>query len=345
MDYRRYRVKPPKPSTLALALKGFFMDYVPRQRALSALTLRSYRDSLKLLLLYLAGEKGDPSQLTVEELSVEKITMFLQSLETVRENQISTRNVRLSAIHSFFRYLGGQYPEHLEQAQRILSIPFKRTGTREIEHFEFDEIQAVLKAVDIHQNNGRRDLALLGLMFNTGARVSEVTALNSTDLHLTAPHTVLLRGKGRKERTCPIWPETATLLQALVEQQDSSPSQSAPLFLNDRGTRLTRFGVRLILNRYVAKAVVRRPSLKGKRLHPHSIRHSTALHLLRSGVDLSTISHWLGHVSVNTTNKYLSIDLEAKRDALAKAKPFLKEAHSSGKWRKNRNLIAWLKAL
>lgn len=338
-------MKAPKPTALASALTSFFMDYVPRQRALSPLTRRSYRDSLKLLLLYSAGEKGDPSQLTVEELSVEKITLFLQSLESIRENRVSTRNVRLSAIHSFFRYLGGQYPEHLEQAQRILSIPFKRTGTREIEHFEFDEIQAVLKAVDTHQNNGCRDLALLSLMFNTGARVSEVIALNVADLHLTAPYTVLLRGKGQKERTCPIWPETAALLQGLVEQQNPPLSPSAPLFLNDRGTRLTRFGVRLILNKYVAKAAPRQASLKRKRLHPHSIRHSTALHLLRSGVDLSTIAHWLGHVSVNTTNKYLSLDLEAKRGALAKAKPFLKDGHSSGKWRKNRNLVAWLKAL
>ena len=338
-------MKPCKPSILALALKSFFMDYIPRQRALSPLTLQSYRDSLKLLLQYTAGAKSDASQLTVEQLSVEKVTAFLQSLETARDNQISTRNVRLSAIHSFFRYLGGQYPEHLEQAQRILSIPFKRTGIREIEHFESDEIQAVLKAVDIHQNNGCRDLALLSFMFNTGARVSEVIAVQIADLQLTAPCSVLLRGKGKKERTCPIWTETAILLQRLIEQHDLPPSKAAPVFRNDRGTRLSRFGVRLILNKHVARASARRPSLKHKRLHPHSIRHSNALHLLRSGVDLSTIAHWLGHVSVNTTNKYLSIDLEAKRDALAKAKPFLKDGRSSAKWRKNGNLIAWLKAL
>jgi len=330
---------------LASALKGFFMDYIPRQRALSPLTLQSYRDSLKLLLLHVAGQAGDPSQLAVEDLSVEKITLFLQSLEVVRENQVSTRNVRLSAIHSFFRYLGGQYPEHLEQAQRVLSIPFKRTVTREIEHFEFGEIQAVLRAVDVHRKNGCRDLALLTLMFNTGARVSEVVALATADFHLTAPYTVLLRGKGRKERTCPIWPETATLLHGLIEHHDPPPSPSGPLFLNDRCTRLSRFGVRLILNKYVAKAAARQASLKTKRLHPHSIRHSTALHLLQSGVDLTMIAHWLGHVSVNTTNKYLSIDLEAKRGALAKAKPFLKGGRSSGKWRKNRDLIAWLRAL
>ncbi len=334
-----------KSSTLSLALKSFFTDYVPRQRALSPLTLQSYRDSLKLLLQFAAGKKHDPSQLDVEQLGVEKVTAFLQSLESGRHNRVSTRNVRLSAIHSFFRYLGGQYPEHLQQAQRILSIPFKRTGTRQIEHLDFDEIQAVLKAVDIDAGDGRRDLALLSLMFNTGARVSEIVGLQTADLRLTAPCSVLLRGKGSKERTCPLWAETASLLLKLIEQNDLPPSQSAPLFLNDRGTRLTRFGIRLIMIKYVVKAALSRPSLKGKRLHPHSIRHSTAVHLLRSGVDLSTIAHWLGHVSVNTTNKYLCIDLEAKREALAKAKPLLKGRRHSSKWRQDRNLINWLSSL
>jgi integrase/recombinase XerD len=334
-----------KSSILALVLKSFFTDYVPRQRALSPLTLQSYRDSLKLLLQFAAGKKGDPSQLDVEQLSVEKVTAFLHSLEHGRHNRVSTRNVRLSAIHSFFRYLGGQYPEHLEQAQRILSIPFKRTGNRQIEHLDFEEIQAVLKAVDIDVGDGRRDLALLSLMFNTGARVSEIVGLQTADLRLTAPCSVLLRGKGSKERTCPIWTETAGLLQKLIEQNDLSPSQSAPVFLNGRGARLTRFGIRLILNKYVVKAALSRPSLKGKRLHPHSIRHSTAVHLLCSGVDLSTIAHWLGHVSVNTTNKYLCIDLDAKREALAKAKPLLKGRRHSSKWHQDRNLINWLSSL
>lgn len=321
------------------------MDYVPCQRALSPLTLQSYRDSLKLLLQFIAGKKGDSCQLTVEQLGVEKITAFLQSLETGRRNRISTRNVRLSAIHSFFRYLGGQYPEHLEQAQRILSIPFKRTATREIEHFDFEEIQAVLSTVDVELSNGRRDLALLSLMFNTGARVSEVVGLQTVDFRLTAPYSVLLRGKGKKERTCPIWPETARLVQRLIEQHDLPPSQATPLFLNDRGARLTRFGVRLILKKYIEKAASRRPSLKRKRLHPHSIRHSTAFFLLRSGVDLSTIAHWLGHSHVNTINKYLPHDLEAKREALAKAKPLLKSSRRSGKWHQDGSLIAWLTAL
>lgn len=334
-----------KSSTLALKLQGFFSDYLPCQRALSPHTLLSYRDSLKLLLKFVAGKKGDPSQLAVEDLTVERITAFLQSLETRRHNRVSTRNVRLSAIHSFFRYLGGECPEHLAQARRILAIPFKRTGSREIAYLDFEEIQAVFQAVEVGRRNGNRDLALLSLMFNTGARVSEIVGLQTEDLRLSAPFSVVLRGKGRKERTCPLWPETARLLQALVDQRADPAAQPAPVFLNAHGDRLTRFGIRAILNKYVTAAAQNRPSLRSKRLHPHSVRHSTAVHLLRSGVDLSTIAHWLGHVSVNTTNKYLSIDLEAKREALAKAKPLLNGKRRLGDWRKDPNLIAWLEAL
>jgi integrase/recombinase XerD len=334
-----------KSSTLALKLQGFFSDYLPRQRALSRHTLLNYRDSLKLLLKFAAGNKGDPSRLAVEDLTVESITAFLQSLETRHHNRVSTRNVRLSAIHSFFRYLGGECPEHLEQARRILAIPFKRTDSREIAHLDFQEIQAVFQAVEVGRPHGHRDLALLSLMFNTGARVSEIVGLQTEDLCLSAPFSVLLRGKGRKERTCPLWPETARLLQALIDQRGVPAAQPAPVFLNARGDRLTRFGIRVILNKYVTAAAKHRPSLRYKRLHPHSVRHSTAIHLLRSGVDLSTIAHWLGHVSLNTTNKYLSMDLEAKREALAKAKPLLNANRRLGDWRKDPNLIAWLEAL
>jgi site-specific recombinase XerD len=327
-----------------MALHGFFVDYLPQQRALSPHTLQSYRDSLKLLLQFAAGKKDDPSQLTVEQLPPEKVTGFLQSLETGRHNRVSTRNVRLSAIHSFFRYLGREYPEHLELTQRILSIPFKRTATRLIEHLDFDEIQALLKAVPTQQANAGRDRALLSLMLNTGARVSEIVGLETADLRLMVPCSVILRGKGRKERICPLWPETARLLQHLIEQRGIQPTQSVPLFLNHRGGRLTRFGIRLILSKHTNTATRQQPSLKNKRIHPHSIRHSTAVHLLRSGVDLSTIAHWLGHVSVNTTNKYLSVDLEAKREALAKVKPLLK-GRRLGKWRQEPGIIAWLMAL
>jgi len=338
-------MNPRKTSTLASTLHGFFTDYLPRQRALSPHTLHSYRDSLKLLLQFVAGKKGDPSQITLEDLTVERVETFLQYLETGRGNQSSTRNVRLSAIHSFVRYVGAQCPEHLAQVQRILSVPFKRSATREIQHLSFDEIQAVLGAIDRSTGPGRRDLALLSLMFNTGARVSEIAGLQTADLRLVPPPSIVLRGKGRKERTCPLWPETAHLLQKVLEERSVAPRPSVALFLNHRGQPVTRFGIRLILRKHLREAAKRTPSLKHKRLHPHSVRHSTAVHLLRSGVDLSTIAHWLGHASVNTTNKYLAMDLEAKREALAKAKPLLKGGRRSGKWHRDPNLIAWLEQL
>ena len=332
-------------SILAAALHGFFSDYLPRQRALSQHTLHSYRDSLKLLLQFVAGKKADPSQLTVEQLTVEQLTAFLQHLETGRKNATSTRNVRLSAVHSFMRYLGAHHPQHLAQAQRLLSVPFKRAGTREIHHLEFSEIQAVLQSVDLSAADGPRDFVLLSFLFNTGARVSEAVGLQACDLRLTTPASVLLRGKGRKERVCPLWPEIARALRTHLERQGTAQHEARSVFLNHRGEPLTRFGVRVILQKQLSRAVRKLPSLKDKRLHPHSLRHSTAIHLLRSGVDLSTIANWLGHVSVNTTNKYLTLDLETKRAALAKAKPILARNHRCGGWRTDRNLIKWLESL
>ena len=195
-----------KTSTLVSALHGFFTDYLPKQRALSPHTLESYRDSIKLWLQFVAGKRTDPTQLMVEQLTVEQLTDFLQHLEAGRENATSTRNVRLSAIHSFMRYLGAHHPEHLAQAQRLLSVPFKRAGTREICHLEFPEIQGVLKSIDLRATNGNRDFVLLSFLFNTGARVSEAMGLQACDLRLAAPASVLLRGKGRKERACRCFP-------------------------------------------------------------------------------------------------------------------------------------------
>lgn len=179
------------------------MDYLPQQRAMSPHTIQSYRDSIKLLLQFAAGKNADPSCLTAEALTVARITAFLHHLETGRHNQPATRNVRLSAIHSFFRYLGRENPEYLRQAQCVLSIPFKRTSIREIEHLDFNEIRAVIASVDRAQSNGLRDRTLLSLMINTGARVSEVVGLQASDLRLASPPSALLRGKGKKRKNLP----------------------------------------------------------------------------------------------------------------------------------------------
>ena len=332
-------------TSLATALHGFLTDYLPRQRAMSPHTVHSYRDSLKLLLLFVAGKKHDPSQLTLQQLTCKEITAFLQNLEARRNNLVSTRNVRLSAIHCFFRYVGAHHPEHLALAQRILSIPFKRSSLREIEHLEVAEIQAILGSIDRSTRSGRRDHVLLSFMFNTGARVGEVVGVQACDLFLDPPASVRLRGKGRKERSCPLWSETARSLRLHLEECRIAWHETHSVFRNHRGQPRTRFGVRYILQKHVHKAAAGRPSLKRKRLHPYSMRHSTAVHLLRAGVDLSTIANCLGHASINTTSRYLTLDLEAKRQALDKAKPILSGKQGPVSWRSDRNLINWLESL
>jgi site-specific recombinase XerD len=332
-------------TTLAVTLRGFLMDYLPQQRAMSPHTVHSYRDSLKLMLQFVARDNGDPSQLTVEQLTVEKIAAFLQHLEEKRDNSARTRNVRLAAIHSYFRYLGAERPEHLAQTQRLLSIPFKRTISREIQHLEYEEMQAMLDSIDRTTGEGQRDFALLSFLFNTGARVSEVVGLQVCDLRLDPPASVLLRGKGRRERVCPLWPETTRALLRHLDAAAIGLHEARHVFGNQRGYPITRFGVRWILQKHVRQTSRQVPSLKSKRIHPHSLRHGTAIHLLRSGVDLSTIAHWLGHASVNTTHRYLALDLEAKREALAKAKPIMGSKTKPGRWKSDRNLIEWLESL
>jgi len=333
-----------KIDVLALALQRFLGDYLPHQRAFSIHTIRSYRDSLKLLLLFVAGPKRHVADLTVADLTPAKIITFLDHLEAHRGNDAATRNVRLSAIHSFFDYLGAEWPEHLDQARRVLAITFKRTTHRIIDYLEAEEVRTILEQIDRRTVWGRRDYVLLALMFNTGARVQEIVTLQTTDLHLTAPHSVRFLGKGRRERICPLWPETARLLQQHLTDSGLDAPVSQALFRNHRGTPLTRFGARLILQRHVARASAVLPALKNKRIHPHSIRHATAVYLLKSGVDFSTIAHWMGHRSLNTTQKYTAIDLQAKRAALAKAEPVTKSKRLP-RWRTDNDLLTWLESL
>jgi site-specific recombinase XerD len=271
---------------------------------------------------------------------------FLHHLEVERRNIAATRNVRLAAIHAFFRYCAAEHPERIEHCQRVLAVPFKRTRSRPVEYLEFAEIQAVLGAIDRSTVNGRRDYALLASMFNTGARVQEIVALRVSDLRLESPPHLRLFGKGRKERICPLWSQTADLLRALLaERGTNQPRADQPLFVNHHGEPLTRFGVRYILAKYCTQARDAVPTLATKRLHPHSMRHSTAVHLLRSGVDIVTISQWLGHASVTTTNRYATVDLEMKRKAIEQARPIDETAAGIALWRSDASILTWLEAL
>jgi integrase/recombinase XerD len=336
----------PKPNAIARMLRDFFADHLPHVRGSSPHTILSYRDTLVLFLRFVADRrKRSVSKLDLDDLGPTDVLAFLGHLEANRHNLVATRNVRLAAIHAFFRYCATADPTRVEHCQRVLAIPFKRTGSRPIHYLEYDEIQAVLTSVDRTTADGRRDYALLATMFNTGARVQEVVTLCVRDLQLEALPQVRLYGKGRKERWCPLWPQTMEILRVWLAEPGRDVSPDQPLFRNHRGERLTRFGVRYLLRKYCSRAKVTTPALGRKRLHPHSMRHSSAVHLLRSGVEITTISQWLGHASVATTNRYATVDLEMKRKAIEKARPTDFGSDGPAPWRTDASILEWLEGL
>jgi len=313
------------PTDLGRDLVKFFEDFLPAQRGLSPHTIRSYRDAMVLLLQFASRDAKRPvERLNILDLTCERIARFLASLETERHNGIATRNARLGAIHVFARFMAAHRPEHLGSLQRLIGMPFKR-GAREapIEYLERGEMDALLNSIDRTSRLGRRDYALFALMFNTGARVQEVLDLRVRDVRFEAPAQVRLLGKGKKTRVCPLWPTTARLLAKLISEADRTAEDSASrlVFTNARGSTLTRYGVRYLLRRYVKKASQAAPTLRDKKLHPHSLRHSTAVALLKAGVDFATISQWLGHAGLNTTMRYARADLDLKRQALSQVFP------------------------
>ncbi|MEA3291017.1 MAG: tyrosine-type recombinase/integrase [Pseudomonadota bacterium] len=339
-------MKSTSPNTLARALREFLGEHLPALRGMSPHTICSYRDSLSLLLRFVAADKRRPvDALDIVDIGPHEVVAFLKHLEQERHNTPATRNVRLAAIHAFFRFLAAQDPRHLEQCQRVLGVPFKRTRIEPVAYLEYEEIQAVLATIDRTTPDGQRDYLLLATMFNTGARAQEMLNLRPFDFQLVRPYQVRLFGKGNKERICPLWSETAKLLRSFLASRKLPPHAVDPLFVNHRKEPLTRFGLRYILAKYCKRACESTPTLRHKRLHPHSMRHSTAIHLLKAGVDPVTISHWLGHASVNTTNRYAMVDLEMKRAAIAKAKPVGAKKEPAAAWRRNASILEWLESL
>jgi site-specific recombinase XerD len=327
-------------------LREFFADHLPRVRGMSPHTVCSYRDSVTLLLRFLAERHGhDVVQLDFDDLSPDSVIAFLAHLEENRHNTAATRNARLAAIHSFARFAATNHPEHLELCQRVLAVPFKRARPRLVEYLEAREIAAILDAPDRATPDGRRDHALMLTLFNTGARVQEILDVRPSDLQLVRPLQVRLRGKGRKERICPLWPRTVKVLRAFLTERGVDATSTHQLFRNRRGEPLTRFGVRYLLRKYTKRATAVVKTLAAKRVHPHVVRHTTAVHLLQAGVDLVTIGHWLGHASVETTNRYAAVDLEMKRAAVAKARPMGRVAPAVAAWRNDRTILQWLEAL
>ena len=307
---------------IARFVQGFFHDYLSAQRGLSPNTILSYRDCLKLFLRFASQRVEKPAdKLTLENFDQKLVVAFLDDLEKTRDNSTQTRNNRLAALRAFFRYVLGQEPTVMAPCQRICEIPAKRTDHKTIEYLEDEEMKTVLESVDQRSRNGLRDFALLLFFYNSGARVQEVVDLEIADLRLQTPFQVKLTGKGRKQRVCPLWPETVEAIQNYLDQRDSDASEVPSVFLNANGNPITRFGIRYIVRRHAAKAAQVCPSVKSKKVSPHSIRHTSAIHLLQSGNSIDVIKAWLGHADINTTHGYVEIDMKMKREALEACQP------------------------
>jgi len=320
------------PNNLGRALVSFFQDYLPTQRGMSDHTVRSYRDAIVLFLRFVTQHAGRPVEsLEIGDLRPDLVTRFLADLEDRRGNGVATRNVRLAALHTLAKFLATEHPQYMSTLQAVLAVPFKR-GARSspMEYLQRDEVASLLESIDRSTVRGQRDYALFALMFNTGARVQEILDLRASDVRLDAPAQVRLTGKGNKVRVCPIWASTAQLLRPLCVAS-SSDGKAGPLFVNHRGESLTRFGVRYLLRRYMDLAAQKHPSLRGRSIHPHSLRHTTAVALLKAGVDFASISQWLGHASLNTTMVYARADLDLKRQALLQVFPDALAAPKAGR--------------
>jgi len=324
---------------VATWVRRFLLEHVVAELNLSRNTQASYRDALALLLPFAAKRRNHViDQLEVEDLSPEVVRLFLAHLEDERHCCVSTRNQRLAAIHAFARFVGTRSPEHLAWCAQLTAIPFKRTAKGTLPYLEKGEMEALLATSDRGTREGVRDHALLLFLYNAGARADEAARLTVADLDLGPSPAAKIVGKGNKTRLCPLWTSTATALRTLVVGR-TGPD---PVFLNRRRERLTRFGIYALVKRRAAQAAQRMPSIATKRVSPHVVRHTTAVHLLRAGVDINTIRAWLGHVSIDTTNIYAEVDLEMKAKALSECSI---PGAAGRSWHKQPGLMVFLKSL
>ena len=329
-------------SALAPALQAFFTDRLLEQRQASPNTVAAYRDAFRLLLAFAKTEIGkSPSDLDLADLDAPFVARFLSHLEKERGNGARTRNARLAAIHSFFRYVAFREPEHAALIQRVLAIPQKRAEKKLVTFLDRTEFEALLASPDQGTELGRRDHALLLLAIQTGLRVSELIQLRLEDVRLDrAGAHVRCRGKGRKERITPLTAQTARALRAYLKNRDTSAP--GPLFLSRLGGQMSRDAVERLIETHRASAAERCPSLSKKRVSPHVLRHTSAMLLLQSGIDRSVIALWLGHESIVTTEIYLHADLSIKERAIARTAP---HRVRQKRYRPGDRLLAFLEGL
>jgi integrase/recombinase XerD len=329
------------PLKLGLWVRRFLLEHLVNERNLSRGTQRSYRDTLALLIPFVARRaRKTVDDLNTAHVSADVIKSFLAHIEDSRKCAISTRNQRLAAIHSLARFVGLRSPEHIAWCGEICAIPFKKCTQVPVTYLEKGEVDALLAAPNLKTAQGRRDHRLLLFLYNTGARANEAAQVLVGDLNLAHAFnrdlsSVRIRGKGNKIRHCPLWPQTVRELVPAIEGRGSTEH----VFLNRYNRPITRFGIYNLVKRYAGRL----SSLKAKDISPHTIRHSTATHLLRSGVDINTVRDWLGHVSVDTTIIYAKVDLETKAKAIARCEPA--EAKPVRSWSNDNRLMTFLRSL
>lgn len=324
-------------------LHAFFYDRLVEQRNVSAHTVRSYRDTWRLFLTFVAAHKRcGIDKIDLADLTATEVTAFLQHVERDRKASIGTRNCRLAALRSFFNFVAEREPTAIAQCTDVLRIPTKK-GIKPVPvYLEPDEIEAILAQPDRTTLEGQRDHALLWFLYNTGARVQEALDVCPGAIRFDAPRCVKLFGKGRKERICPLWPETVVLLKALLHRQPRRDDE--PLFVNRYGVPLGPSGVRFKLAQYVQAATRTRPTLASKNISPHAFRHAAAVHLVAAGVDVTVIRSWLGHASLETTNHYAQANLDTKREALQRlSRTFA--GKRPPRWHRDADVLAWLESL
>jgi integrase/recombinase XerD len=330
-----------KAYPLPIYLQRFFSERLATQLHASPNTVASYRDTFRLLLKYAAERlRRQPTELQVADLDTDLVGDFLTFVETRRGNVARSRNTRLAAIRSFFKYVAGNEPQLLYHCQQVLAMPSKRHEKRTIDYLTGAEIEALIGAADPTTRSGRRDRMLLLLAVQTGLRVSELINLTCGDVGLDAGAHVRCMGKGRKERSTPLRKDCVEALRTWLSERGGA--DSVPLFVSNRGDRLSRDAVERIVRKHVELAARTCPTLKGKRVTPHVLRHSAAMQLLQNGVDRTVIALWLGHESVESTQMYVHADIQIKEQAMAKTTPV---AVSPSRYRPNDELLAFLEGL
>jgi site-specific recombinase XerD len=328
-------------SALAPTLEAWFTERLINQRRSSANTISAYRDAWRLLLRYAQDRTGkQPCRLDLADIDAPFIAAFLDHLEQERDNSVRTRNARLAAIRSFFRYAALCHPEHAQLIARVLSIPTKRAERNELSYLDQHEVEALLAAPDRSTWTGRRDHALMDVAVDTGLRVSELTGLRNRDVGLGTGAHLNCTGKGRKQRCTPLRKETAAVLAVWMKERAGAPDD--PLFPTQRGTRLTRGAVGRLVAKHAGATSRRCTSLASKHTTPHVLRHTCAMSLLDHGVDTAVIALWLGHERVETTQIYVHASMAIKERALARTAP---PATTPGRYRPTDSLLAFLGGL